>query len=137
MDYKELSKKEKFQILDIAELALGEDKDAMKQLESITGIKFKTVADINEVIKDVHGTLSILDIRDDLNRISQRMTAPLPIRPKITPQDRWQQKAGLISKSYKLKQTIVDEFAKACKEHGKSQAAVLTSLIQDWIDKNK
>jgi hypothetical protein len=137
MDYKELSKKEKFHILDIAELALSGDKDVIKQLESITGIKFKTAADINKVIKDVHGTLSMLDMRDDLNRIRQRMTAPLPVRPKITPQERWQQKVGLISKSYKLKQTIVDDFAKACKDHGKSQAAVLTSLMQDWIDKNK
>jgi hypothetical protein len=111
MDYKELSKKEKFHILDIAELALSGDKDVIKQLESITGIKFKTAADINKVIKDVHGTLSMLDMRDDLNRIRQRMTAPLPVRPKITPQERWQQKVGLISKSYKLKQTIVDDFA--------------------------
>lgn len=33
---------------------------------------------------------------------------------KIRPQDKWNAKAGYISKSYKLKKDVVESFAKAC-----------------------
>lgn len=53
-----------------------------------------------------------------------------------TPQDRWQRKAGYISKSYKLKKELVDEFKETCEKAGKSQAEVLTELMNGFI-KNK
>lgn len=53
-----------------------------------------------------------------------------------TPQDRWQRKAGYISKSYKLKKELVDEFKKVCDKVGKSQAEVLTEMMNGFI-KNK
>ncbi len=37
---------------------------------------------------------------------------------KIRPQDKWNAKAGLISKSYKLKRELVDQFAAACEKAG-------------------
>lgn len=45
---------------------------------------------------------------------------------KIRPQDRWNAKAGLISKSYKLKREVTEQFAKACEEESVSQAGQIT-----------
>jgi len=53
----------------------------------------------------------------------------------ITPQDRWQQKNGYISKSFKLKKDLVEEFKKACDNANRSQAEVLTELMRNFIDK--
>lgn len=51
--------------------------------------------------------------------------------------DKWQKKAGYVSKSFKLKKEIVDEFGKLCKEKGMSQASILTEFMQNFIEKNK
>lgn len=51
---------------------------------------------------------------------------------KIRPQDKWNEKAGLISKSYKLKRVVVEEFAKACSEAGVSQAGQLTKMMKEF-----
>ena len=52
---------------------------------------------------------------------------------KIRPQDRWNAKAGLISKSYKLKKQVVEEFAQACETAGVSQASKLTEMMEAFI----
>ena len=49
---------------------------------------------------------------------------------KIRPQDKWNAKAGYISKSYKLKREVVEEFAEACQKAGVSQAGKLTELMK-------
>lgn len=56
---------------------------------------------------------------------------------KIRPQDRWNAKAGLISKSYKLKRELVEEFASACEKTGVSQARQLSMMMKEFIEKNK
>lgn len=53
---------------------------------------------------------------------------------KIRPQDKWNAKAGLISKSYKLKRELVEQFAEACETAGVSQAAQLTRMMKNFID---
>nr|DAU15682.1 MAG TPA: transcriptional prepressor [Caudoviricetes sp.] len=53
---------------------------------------------------------------------------------KIRPQDKWNAKAGLISKSYKLKRELVEQFAEACETAGVSQAAQLTKMMKNFID---
>ena len=53
---------------------------------------------------------------------------------KVRPQDRWNAKAGLISKSYKLHQEIVTEFADACKKAGVSQSSQLTAFMKQFIE---
>lgn len=52
---------------------------------------------------------------------------------KIRPQDKWNEKAGLISKSYKLKREVVEQFADACDKVGVSQASQLTKMMQEFI----
>lgn len=56
---------------------------------------------------------------------------------KIRPQDKWNAKAGLISKSYKLKRELVDEFADVCKKANVSQAGQISRMMQDFINQNK
>lgn len=56
---------------------------------------------------------------------------------KIRPQDKWNAKAGLISKSYKLKRELVEAFADACEKAGVSQAGQLSMMMSDFIEKNK
>lgn len=56
---------------------------------------------------------------------------------KIRPQDKWNAKAGLISKSYKLKRDLVEAFADACEKAGVSQAGQLSRMMSDFIEKNK
>lgn len=56
---------------------------------------------------------------------------------KVRPQDRWNAKAGLISKSYKLKKDVVEQFAEACERAGVSQAGQLTKMMLDFINNMK
>ncbi len=51
--------------------------------------------------------------------------------------EKYARKVGLISKSYKLKREVVDEFAKACEKAGVSQAAKLTQMMVAFIEENK
>ncbi len=50
---------------------------------------------------------------------------------------KYQQKIGLISKSYKIKKSLADEFKETCNRLGVGQAATITCLMQDFIDQNK
>lgn len=50
---------------------------------------------------------------------------------------KWNKKAGYVSKSYKLKKDTVEAFAEACKKVGVSQAGQLTSMMNDFIQKNE
>lgn len=56
---------------------------------------------------------------------------------KIRPQDKWNEKAGYISKSYKLKKELVEQFASSCDKTGVSQAGQLSKLMQSFIDSVK
>ena len=52
---------------------------------------------------------------------------------KYESQERWQKKAGYISKAYKLKQETVEKFAEACKKANVSQAAQIRELMENFI----
>ena len=47
---------------------------------------------------------------------------------------KYQQKIGLISKSYKIKKELAEEFAYACDKAGVSQAATISKLMRQFID---
>ncbi|WP_313187365.1 hypothetical protein [Lacrimispora sp.] len=53
---------------------------------------------------------------------------------KIRSQDKWNAKAGLISKSYKLKRELTEQFAEACEKAGVSQAGQITKMMKEFID---
>lgn len=47
---------------------------------------------------------------------------------------KYQTKAGLISKSYKLKKELTDDFALACRRADISQSAQLTRMMSKFIE---
>ena len=47
--------------------------------------------------------------------------------------DRYQKKAGYSVKAFKLKGDIADRFAEACEGEGRSQASVITELMEQYI----
>lgn len=53
---------------------------------------------------------------------------------KIRPQDKWNTKAGLISKSYKLKRELTEQFAEACEKAGVSQAGQISKMMKTFIE---
>lgn len=53
---------------------------------------------------------------------------------KMRPQDRWNKKAGLVSKSYKLKRELTEQFAIACDAAGVSQAGQISKMMQEFIN---
>lgn len=54
---------------------------------------------------------------------------------KPRPQDKWNEKAGYISKSYRLYKSLADEYAEACKKAGVTQSGQLKIMMQEFIDK--
>lgn len=48
--------------------------------------------------------------------------------------ERYQKKAGWVSKSYKLKQEVVDAYAEACEKAGVSAAGQLTKMMKEFIE---
>lgn len=53
---------------------------------------------------------------------------------KVRPQDKWNAKAGYISKSYKLKKKLTEDFAIACEKANVSQAGKISELIRSFIE---
>ena len=49
--------------------------------------------------------------------------------------ERYQKKAGWVSKSYKLKKEVVDAYAEACEKAGVSGAGQLTKMMKEFIEK--
>lgn len=47
---------------------------------------------------------------------------------------RYQKKKGIIAKSYKIRQSLAEEFAATCRKAGVSQASKITQLMQQFID---
>ncbi len=56
-------------------------------------------------------------------------------KPQTIASKKYQEKVGLVSKSYKLRKEVVDDFKNACDENGISQAAQLTRLMIDYVNK--
>lgn len=55
-------------------------------------------------------------------------------KPQTIATKKYEKKAGFVSKSYKLKREVVDQFAKACDMAGVSQAAQLTKMMKEFIE---
>lgn len=51
--------------------------------------------------------------------------------------EKWNAKAGYVSKSYKLKEGIAKSFKEACESAGRSQASVLTELMTGFVESQK
>ncbi len=58
-------------------------------------------------------------------------------KPQTIATKKYEAKAGFVSKSYKLKKEIVEQFAEACEVAGVSQAAQLTKMMKTFIEEQK
>ena len=53
-------------------------------------------------------------------------------KPQTIATEKYAKKAGWISKSYKLKKDVVDEYTQACKRAGVSAAGLLTTMMKSF-----
>lgn len=53
---------------------------------------------------------------------------------KDRPQDKWDAKAGVISKTYKVNKKVADEFQNACKKAGVAMGTQLTKMMKEFIE---
>jgi hypothetical protein len=112
------------------------DMDYTNHLQEKYKIKREVVSNFNEQGFCTLKTYSEIDGSYILDEYTTRLDLAAYGLLKETPQDRWQKKAGYISKSYKLKKELVDEFKEACDKAGKSQAEVLTELMSEFIGRS-
>lgn len=55
-------------------------------------------------------------------------------KPQTIATRKYEQKAGWVSKSYKLKRELVEQFAEACEKAGVSAAGQLSKMMKEFID---
>lgn len=53
---------------------------------------------------------------------------------KQRPQDRWNEKAGYISKSFKMYRATAEAFKAACEQAGVTQSQQIVKMMQAFID---
>lgn len=58
-------------------------------------------------------------------------------KKRTRPQDRWDAKAGLKAKTYKVNAEVATEFQATCKRLGVAMGTELTKLMQQFIDEHK
>lgn len=58
-------------------------------------------------------------------------------KPQTIATRKYEKKAGWVSKSYKLKKEVVEEFATVCEKVGVSQSGQLTKMMNEFIEQNK
>ena len=56
---------------------------------------------------------------------------------KQRPQDAWNERNGLVSRSYKLRKEIADAFADACEKAGVSKKSQLEKMMMEFANKIK
>ncbi|MEG0108762.1 MAG: hypothetical protein RR705_07920 [Lachnospiraceae bacterium] len=56
---------------------------------------------------------------------------------KTRPQDKWDAKAGIIPKTYKVNKKVAEEFQVACKQSGVAMGTQLTKMMEEFIEQNK
>lgn len=56
---------------------------------------------------------------------------------KTRPQDRWDAKAGLRAKTYKVDAKTAEEFQAACKKKNVAMGTVITRMMREFIEQNK
>lgn len=53
--------------------------------------------------------------------------------PQTIATEKYRKKMGIKGKSFKLKETLLNDFAKACERKGESQTKVITRLMEQYI----
>lgn len=58
-------------------------------------------------------------------------------KPQTIASEKYQKKAGYMTKGFKLKRELVEEFEDACKAAGVSQAGQISKMMREFIEQNK
>lgn len=56
---------------------------------------------------------------------------------KIRPQDKWDAKAGVTAKTYKVNKKVAEEFQEACKKAGVAMGNQLTKMMKEFIEETE
>lgn len=56
---------------------------------------------------------------------------------KVRPQDKWDEKAGIVAKTYKVDKSTAEEFKALCSSLKLGQGPIITKLMQEFIQQNK
>ncbi|MCD8124262.1 MAG: hypothetical protein LUE23_04385 [Lachnospiraceae bacterium] len=56
---------------------------------------------------------------------------------KARPQDKWDAKAGLVSKTFKVDKKTAEEYQATCRRLGVAMGTELTRMMREFIDANK
>lgn len=56
---------------------------------------------------------------------------------KARPQDKWDAKAGMVPKTYKVKKEAAEAFAAMCKTQGVSVGIKLSELMSAYVEQSK
>ena len=51
--------------------------------------------------------------------------------------EKYQKKAGYMTKGFKIKREVAEGFERACKEAGVSQAAQITKMMREFVESKK
>lgn len=54
--------------------------------------------------------------------------------PQTLASEKYQKKAGYMTKGFKIKREVADEFAEACDKAGVSQASQITRMMREFAD---
>ncbi len=54
-------------------------------------------------------------------------------KPQTIATEKYQKKAGYMTKGFKIKKDIAEQFAEACEQAGVSQASQITQMMQQFI----
>lgn len=55
---------------------------------------------------------------------------------KIRPQDKWDAKAGMVPKTYKVRKDAAEAFAALCREQGIAVGIKLSELMSEYVKQN-
>ena len=55
-------------------------------------------------------------------------------KPQTIASEKYQKKAGYMTKGFKLKREVVEQFESACAAAGVSQAAQITKMMKEFIE---
>lgn len=53
---------------------------------------------------------------------------------KVRRQDKWDAKAGMIAKTYKVNKKVAEDFADACRRRKVSAGGQLTKMMKEFIE---
>lgn len=56
--------------------------------------------------------------------------------PQTIATDKYQKKAGYMTKGFKIKRDVADQFADACRRASVSQASQITKMMKEFIAEN-